>query len=70
MKIYTCLHVQDFFIKKKNLTVNLTVLMKKGDVYLFDENLREIGVYFKTRGGVGINLTELNGGECNFLLTL
>jgi len=62
--------VQDFFIKKKMLTDNLTVLMKKGDVCLFDENLREVGVYFITRGGVSVNLMELRGGECNFLLIL
>ena len=43
--------MQDFFIKKKMLTDNLTVLMKKGDVCLFDENLREVGVYFITRVG-------------------
>jgi len=44
--------------------------MKKGNVCLFDENLREVSVYFKTRGGVIAILIELRGGECNSLLKL
>jgi len=41
--------------------------MKKRNICLFDENLREVSVYFKTRGGVIAILIELRGGECNFL---
>jgi len=43
------------------------VLMKKSDVCLFDENLREVSVYFKTRGDVTFILIELREGECNLL---
>jgi len=42
--------------------------MEEGCVYPFDENLGDVNVYFKTRGGVGTILIELRGGECNFLL--
>jgi len=49
------------------LTDNLTVLIKKRDACLFDENWREVGVYFIIREGVSVNLMELRGGECNFL---
>jgi hypothetical protein len=61
-----------FFLlkKKKLLTDNLTVLVKKGDICLFNENLREVGVYFKTRGDVSFNLIELRGGERNFLVLI
>jgi len=41
--------------------------MKKENVCLFDENLREVSVYFKTRGVVIAILIELRRGECNFL---
>jgi len=40
--------------------------MEEGCVYPFDENLGEVNVYFKTRGGVDTILIELRGGECNF----
>jgi len=37
-----------------------------GGVCLFDRNLREVNVSFKTRGGLTIILINLRGGECNF----
>lgn len=37
-------------------------------MFVFDENLREVNVSFKTRGGVFVILIELGGGECNFPL--
>lgn len=40
--------------------------MEEGCIYIFDENLGEVNVYFKTRRGVGTILIELRGGECNF----
>jgi len=46
----------DFFSRKipsKNeVNRKLMVLIKKGGVCVFDENLREVNVCFKTRGGV------------------
>jgi hypothetical protein len=54
-------------LRKKKLTDNLTVLTKKGGVSLFVENLREVNVHFKTRGGVSAILINLRGAECNFL---
>ena len=56
--------------KKIKLTDNLTVLTKNGGVCLFVENLREISVHFKTKGGVSTILINLRGGECNFLYIL
>jgi len=44
--------------------------MEDGCIYIFDENLGEVNVYFKTRGGVGTILIEFRGGECNFPLLL
>jgi hypothetical protein len=41
------------------------VLIEKGGVCVFDENLREVNVCFKTRGGVSAILVNLRGGECN-----
>jgi hypothetical protein len=59
------------------------MLVEKGDICLFDENLREILVEkgdiclckiiacFKNRGGVSDILINIKGGgECNFLLLL
>ena len=53
--------------KKKKLKDDLTVLTKKVGVCLFVENLREINVHFKTRGGVSAILINIRGGESNFL---
>jgi len=41
-------------------------LMEKGGVCVFDENLREISVCFKTRRGISVILVNLRGDECNF----
>jgi len=37
------------------------VLMEKGGVCTFDENLKEVGVSFKTSRGVNIILVNLKG---------
>jgi len=42
------------------------VLMKNGGVCVFDENLREISVSFKTKEGVSVILVKLRRGERNF----
>jgi hypothetical protein len=41
------------------------VLRDKGSVNLFYENLREVSVSFKNRGGVSVILINLRGGDCN-----
>jgi hypothetical protein len=46
------------------------MLMEKGGVCLFDNNLREVNVSFKTRGSVSVILVNLKGGVCNFPLNL
>jgi len=53
---------------KKNNKVNrkLMVLMEKGGVCVFDDNLREVNVCFKIRGSVNVILVNLKGDECNF----
>jgi len=60
----------DFFSRKipsKNeVNRKLMELMKKGGVCVFDENLREVNVCFKTRGGVSVILVNHRGGGCNF----
>ena len=53
---------------KKKLTDNLTVLIKKGGVCQFVDNLSEVNVHFKTIGNVSVILINLRGGECNFLM--
>jgi len=42
------------------------MLIVKGGVCLFHKNLKEVSVSFKIRGGVGVILIDLKGGECNF----
>jgi len=50
--------------------IKLMVLMKKGGACVFDENLREVRICFKTRGGVSVILVNLRGGEFNLPLYL
>ena len=38
----------------------------KGGVCLLNENLREVIVYFKTRGDVSVILINLRGGGSNY----
>ena len=38
----------------------------KGGVCLLNENLREVIVYFKTRGDVSVIFIDFRGGGCNF----
>lgn len=42
----------------------------RGCVCLLHDNLREINVKFKTRGGVSVISIDLIGGDCNFPLML
>jgi len=42
------------------------VLRVRGGVCLLDENLREVNVRFKTKGGVSVISIDLKGGDCNF----
>lgn len=44
------------------------MLIVKGGVCQFDENLREVSVNFKTRRDASVILIDLRGGECNFPL--
>jgi len=60
------LKVNRKFSKKTKIEEILTVLIVKGSVCQFDENLREVSVSFKTRGDVSVILIDLRGGECNF----
>jgi len=52
--------------KKKKVKRKLTVLTCKGGVSLYDENLREVIVCFKTREDVSVILINLRGGGCNY----
>jgi hypothetical protein len=52
--------------EKKNVNGKSTVLTWKVGVNLYDENLREVIVYFKTRGDVSVILINLRGGGCNY----
>ena len=46
------------------------MLIVKGGVCQFDENLREVSVSFKTREDVSVILIDLKRGECNFPFNL
>lgn len=52
-------------VKGKNNSVK-----KEGRFCLFDKNLKEADVSFKTRDGVKVILKNLRGGDCNFSLIL
>lgn len=56
--------------REKNINKNLMVLIMRGCVCLLHDNLREINVKFKTRGGVSVISIDLMGGDCNFPLML
>jgi hypothetical protein len=42
------------------------VLVDKGGVCVFDKNLKEVSVRFKTREGVRVILINLRRSGCNF----
>jgi hypothetical protein len=56
------LKVNRKFPKKTKIDGKLTVLIVKGGVCLFNKNLREVSVSFKTRGDVSVILINLRGG--------
>jgi len=41
------------------------VLDRKGGICLFKQQIREVSVKFKTKGGVSVIYKYLRGGECN-----
>jgi hypothetical protein len=51
--------------KKRKINGALTLLREKGSISLFCENLREVSVSFKSKGGVSVFLIDLKGGWCN-----
>jgi hypothetical protein len=51
---------------KKQINRKLTPLNRKGYVSLFYENLREVSVNFKIKGGVSVIYIDFRGGECNY----
>jgi hypothetical protein len=44
------------------------VLDRKGGICLFKQQIREVSVKLKTRGGVSVIYEYLRGGECNLPL--